>query len=387
MRANERIFRLFGEIWTGLKALGPEGVLINVALSLVAAGLAVGLAKLVRLALQRGTRSLPGPANAEKHVLANRVGRFTRRVVDAVLAAGAAVVIAGIWGVDVSSWMSGGLGEQILRSSLRITLLVVLTFAAIQFARLVINQLMHGLSEDAPDPRRSAQLQTLTPLLRGAAIGAIVLIGAMMTLSEIGLRIGPLLAGAGVMGVALGFGAQTLVKDFITGVFMVVEDVVSVGDVARIGAFGGLVEQMTLRTIRLRDFDGTLHVFPYSEAQVVHNLTKSFSFYVFDLQVSYESDIERALEVIHETGAALQKDPAFKDKIIAPIEVFGVDALADSGVMLKARFKTLPMSQWDVGREFNKRIKMAFDREGVEIPYPHMKMVLPEGVALEGAPQ
>jgi small conductance mechanosensitive channel len=169
---------------------------------------------------------------------------------------------------------------------------------------------------------------------------------------------------------------------------MVVEDVVSVGDVARIGGFGGTVEQMTLRTIRLRDFDGTLHVFPYSEAQVLHNLTKSFSFYVFDLQVSYESDIDRALEVIRETGAELRADPAFKKKITDPLEVFGVDSLGDSGVVLKARFKTVPMSRWEVGREFNRRIKLAFDREGIEIPYPHMKMVLPDGVAApEGARQ
>ena len=381
MKANEHIFRAFGQVWAGLKDLGPEGVLLNVALSLAVAGVALGLAHLTRLALQRGARSLPGPANAEKHVLANRVGRFTRRIVDAVLALGAAAVIAGIWGLDVAAWTSRGLGEQLIRSSLRITLLVVLTFAATQFARLMINQLMHGLAEDAPDPRRAAQLQTLTPLLRGAAVGAIVLIGAMMTLSEIGLRIGPLLAGAGVLGVALGFGAQTLVKDFITGVFLIVEDVVSVGDVANIAGFGGLVEQMTLRTIRLRDFDGTLHVFPYSEAQVIHNLTKSFSFYVFDLQIAYGADIDRALDVIRETGEQLRTDPAFRDKIIEPIEVFGVDALADSGVMLKARFKTLPLGQWDVGREFNRRIKLAFDREGIEIPYPHLKLILPAAEA------
>jgi small conductance mechanosensitive channel len=192
------------------------------------------------------------------------------------------------------------------------------------------------------------------------------------------VKIGPLLAGAGVIGVAVGFGAQTLVKDFLTGIFLIVEDIVSVGDVVQIAGSGGLVEDMTLRTIRLRDFDGTLHIFPYSEAQVIHNLTKSFSYYVFDLQISYDSDIDRAVDVMKSTGEALARDPAFASKILAPIEVVGVDGLADSGIRLKARIKTQPIEQWNVGREYNRRIKLAFDGAGIQIPYPHLKLVLPE---------
>jgi small conductance mechanosensitive channel len=199
-----------------------------------------------------------------------------------------------------------------------------------------------------------------------------------MALGEVGVKIGPLLAGAGVVGLALGFGAQTIVKDFLTGLFLIIEDIVSVGDIIRIGESGGLVEQMTLRTIRLRDLDGTLHVFPYGEAQVVHNLTKTFSYYVFDLQVSYGSNIDRALEVMRTVGDGLKSDPAFADFILEPIEVLGVDRLGDSGVVLKARIKTAPIKQWVVGREYNRRIKLAFDREGVEIPFPHMQLVLPE---------
>ena len=139
-----------------------------------------------------------------------------------------------------------------------------------------------------------------------------------------------------------------------------------------------LSRRVGLRTIRLRDFDGTLHVFPYGEAQVVHNLTKTFSYYVFDLQISYESDIDRALQVMRRTGQELQKDPAFAARILEPIEVVGVDSLGDSGVSLKARIKTVPIEQWSVGREYNRRIKLAFDREGIVIPYPHMRIVLPE---------
>jgi len=200
-----------------------------------------------------------------------------------------------------------------------------------------------------------------------------------MGLSEVGVQIGPLLAGAGVVGIAVGFGAQTLVKDFLTGLFLIAEDIVSVGDIVRIGDSGGLVEEMTLRTIRLRDFDGALHVFPYGEAQVVHNLTKTFSYSVFDLQISYGSSIDAALRLMREVGEEMRLDPGFSDKILEPIEVVGVDNLADSGVVLKARIKTRPLEQWTVGREYNRRIKHAFDAAGVEIPFPHMKVVLPEG--------
>jgi small conductance mechanosensitive channel len=135
---------------------------------------------------------------------------------------------------------------------------------------------------------------------------------------------------------------------------------------------------MTLRTIKLRQFDDTLSVFPYSEAQIIHNMTKLFSFYVFDLSIAYSADIQKALDVVKQTGDALQNDPEFKQFILAPIEIFGVDSLADSAVMLKARFKTTPIKQWSVGREYLKRIKLAFDAAGVEIPFPHLKLVAPD---------
>ena len=215
-------------------------------------------------------------------------------------------------------------------------------------------------------------------MLKATAHAAIAVTASLMLLAEAGLKIGPLLAGAGIVGVALGFGAQTLVRDLLTGFSLIVEDIVSVGDIVRIGESGGLVESMSLRTIRLRDFDGTLHVFPYGEAQVVHNLTKAFSYYVFDLQISYGSDIEKALRIMAATGDALKADARFADKILEPIEVVGVDALGESGVTLKARIKTRPLAQWDVGREYNKRIKQAFDREDIQIPYPHMRLVFPE---------
>jgi small-conductance mechanosensitive channel len=193
----------------------------------------------------------------------------------------------------------------------------------------------------------------------------IAVIALMMALSEIGLDVGPLIAGAGVLGIAIGFGAQSIVKDFLTGVFLIVEDIVSVGDVVRIGDSSGLVEAMTLRTIRLRDFNGTLHVFPYGEAQVIHNLTKTFAFAVFEVQLSYLSDVDRALEVMRKTADAMGEDAAFTEAILMPVEIVGVDAITDSAVMLKGRIRTRAGDQWRVQREFNKRIKRAFDGTSV----------------------
>jgi small conductance mechanosensitive channel len=374
--ASEQIIAAFYAAWAHLAGLSALELAVNSGLSIAVVGLAFGLGRLAKAALHRGASILPGRADAEKHVRTRRVARFTRSVFATALVLGAAYLILGIWGLDVAAWMSRGLGEQLVRSILRVTLLVVLAFAAIEIGGLLINQLVGRLARNSTATRRRAQLNTLAPLLRGVIQTVIVLIVVLMLFSEIGVQIGPLLAGAGVVGLAVGFGAQTLVKDFLTGVFLLMEDIVAVGDVVNIGGFGGLVEEMTLRTIRLRDFDGTLHVFPYSEAQVVHNLTKTFSYYVFNLQISYESDIDQATEVMRRTGEELKADPAFADMILEPIEVVGVDALADSGVVVKARIKTLPSKQWSVGREYNRRIKQAFDANGIEIPYPHVKMMV-----------
>lgn len=373
--ASEQLISAAHDLWNGLIALTPVEIAMNSGMTLVVIGAAWLVARVVKAALRRGAKILPGPADAEKHVRTRRVARFTVSVVDAALALGAAYLILGVWGFDVGAWMSRGLGEQLVRSLFRVTFLIVVVFAALEVAGLLINQLVNRLSEAAGETRRGAQINTLAPLLRGVAQTAIVLIGVLMVFSEVGLQIGPLLAGAGVVGLAVGFGAQTLVKDFLTGVFLLVEDIVAVGDIVSIGGSTGLVEEMTLRTIRLRDFDGTLHVFPYGEAQVVHNLTKTFSFYVFNLQVSYESDIDKAIQLMHEVGAELMEDPDYTGLILEPIEVSGVDELADSGVVIKARIKTVPIKQWTVGREYNRRIKRAFDANGVEIPYPHMRLV------------
>jgi moderate conductance mechanosensitive channel len=284
-------------------------------------------------------------------------------------------LVLSVWGLDVWSWLSGP-GAPFLFGALRIVMVLFFAVVAWEVAIRAIDGAFNSAAKEADTLRRAAQLRSLAPMIRGAVRTAIAVFAGLVVVSQFGVKIAPLLAGAGVVGVAVGFGAQTLVKDYLTGFSLILEDIVSVGDIVRIGDSGGLVETMTLRTIRLRDFDGTLHVIPYSEAQIVHNMTKTFSYYVFDLPISYDSDIDQALKLMRSVGHALQSEPAFADKILEPIEVVGVDSLADSGVILKARIKTAPTQQWTVGREYNRRIKIAFDEARIEIPVPHLKIML-----------
>ncbi|HRO04864.1 MAG TPA: mechanosensitive ion channel family protein, partial [Terricaulis sp.] len=289
----------------------------------------------------------------------------------------ALIAILRLWGFDFTDLREGPMGAA-FGAAARIAVILVIAFGALELAQLAIKRMFARIAERSRGARRAAQVRTLAPLLNGVVTSTLIVIAAMMALSEIGVEIGPLIAGAGIIGLAIGFGAQTLVKDFLTGIFLILEDIVSVGDVVMIQDFGGVVEEMSLRTIKLRAFDGTLHVFPYSEAQVIHNRTKDFSFAVFDLSIDYNSDIALALATMRETGDALRKEPMFGAVILDDIEVVGVDALADSAIMLKGRIKTAPGKQWSVQREYLQRIKAAFDAAGIDIPYPHMKLVPPD---------
>ena len=276
----------------------------------------------------------------------------------------ALLLVMGVWGIDPWTWLSGETGARLIR----LTLIVVLTTALVEVTGFVIARLVEGFARRSGERRRAAQLRTLAPLLTGSARGFLIVIGLLTFLSALGLKVGPILASAGVVGIAVGFGAQTLVKDFLTGLFLIAEDVVSVGDNVKIGDSSGVVETMTMRTIRLRDANGTLHIFPYSEAQVIHNHTKVFSSYVVEMPVSYDSDVDEALEILRTLGEEMQRDPAFAKLITRPFEVMGVDRLSENAVHLKARFTTEPRAQWKVGREFNRRLKNAFDAAGISTP-------------------
>jgi small conductance mechanosensitive channel len=362
---------------SGVLTLDPADAALRAGLSLlvlIGAALVIwGLQVALKTIIERlaGSGGDPLPARSRK------IGRLSVRIACLAIAVAAVLAILRVWGLDISSLMQGPVGA-VLAILARVALILAVSLAAVEISQLGIVSLFNGIAARAETLRRASQLRTLAPVVAGVASTSLVVVAAMMALSTIGVEIGPLIAGAGIVGLAVGFGAQTLVKDFLTGIFLIIEDTVSVGDIVRVGDSGGLVEDMSLRTIKLRDFDGTLHVFPYSEAQVIHNLTKNFSYYVFDLSISYSSNIVKALDLMKATGEALRKEPEFAPMILEPIEVVGVDQLGDSGVVLKARIKTLPVKQWTVGREYLKRIKLAFDGAGIEIPFPHLKLVPPD---------
>jgi small conductance mechanosensitive channel len=257
-------------------------------------------------------------------------------------------------------------------SGLRILLIVAIAYALVRAGTLLVARFEHeinrGTSLDALE--RAKRARTLGSLIRNVASVLIAGVATLMILRELGIDIAPVLAGAGIVGLAVGFGAQTLVRDIISGFFLILEDQVRVGDVAAINGQGGLVEAINLRTIVLRDFDGTVHTFPNGAITTLANRSKDFSFYVIDLGIPYGENPDRVIAVLQEVGASLQADDRFGPQILAPLEVVGVDGFGDWAVMLKMRMKTMPLKQWEVGRELRKRILRAFGEHRIEIPFP-----------------
>lgn len=222
------------------------------------------------------------------------------------------------------------------------------------------------------------RIDTLLPVIRNILFVVLVTLFSLMILDQFGINIMPLLAGAGVLGIAIGFGAQKFVADFITGLTIIMEDLIRVGDVAKVGGQIGLVEKISIRKVQLRNMAGIVFTIPFSSIDIVENWTKDFSFYVMDIGVAYKENTDEVIKYLKEVDEDLRADEDFSAKILEPLEILGVDAFADSAVIIKARIKTLPIQQWSVGREFNRRMKFKFDEMGIEIPFPHQTIFFGE---------
>jgi small conductance mechanosensitive channel len=272
-------------------------------------------------------------------------------------------------------------GTAIARSGLRILLALVAGYVAVRLLRVGMRRLEDVLiragekTELAPGATRK-RVTTLTGLLLTLGLVAVWAVVIVICLDQIGLDVTPILAGAGIVGLAVGFGAQNLVRDVISGFFLVLENQVRVGDVAVVNGTGGLVEAITFRTIVLRDLAGVVHVIPNGTITTLANMTKGWSGYVVDVGVAYREDTDRVIQVMREVGDDLRKDPRLGPSILEAIEIFGVDDFKESEVTIKARLKTVPMRQWDVGREYRRRLKKAFDAQGIEIPFPHRSLYM-----------
>ena len=280
--------------------------------------------------------------------------------------------------MDFNAYLQKGI-NWLLTSGLHIVIVVVLTLILIRVARILSTRLIAIVIKQKEDPEFQKRTQTLGSIVRTISIITILAVASITVLKELGIEIGPILAAAGIVGLAVGFGAQSLVKDVISGFFMLLEDQIRVGDVVQIAGKGGLVEKINLKTTILRDLAGNVHYVPNGHIDVVTNMTKDFSRYVFDIGVAYRENVDEVIEVIKEVDEELRNDPDYKDDILEPIEILGLDQFADSAVIVKARTTTVPIKQWRVGREFNRRLKKKFDERDIEIPFPHVTLYMGQG--------
>lgn len=258
------------------------------------------------------------------------------------------------------------------QGGLRITAILIAAWVIHHIVGRLIATARDQIAARVDDAEQSRRIATLVRVARYVTTVAIVLMTGMAVLNTMGISIAPFLAAAGVAGIAVGFGAQSLVKDYFTGIVMLVEDQVRVGDVAELGGKSGVVEAITLRYIRLRDYEGSVHYVPNGTISTVTNRSRGFAFAVVDIGIAYRESIDEAFDVMREVARELRADPEFAVHIVDDLEIAGVNDWADSAVILRARLKTVPLEQWRVRRAYLKRLKDAFDRHGIEIPFPHL---------------
>jgi small conductance mechanosensitive channel len=274
-------------------------------------------------------------------------------------------------------------GDQLMRDLLHVAGIWVLAWLAYRVVRLAARRIEIAVDDgdDSVTTVRERRGQTISQLLR--SMGRVVIYAIALLLSfNVFINIGPILAGAGILGLAISFGAQSLVKDIISGFFILFENQFGIGDVIEVAGHSGVVEKMTLRVVVLRDGEGVMHVVPNSEIKVVSNKTRGWSRAVVDVGIPYEENVDRALEILRDEAAQFSTDKVWGAQLDGPVDVLGVESLSDSAVVIRTLLRTQPGSQWAVAREFRRRIKNRFDRETLDIPYPQRRV----HVRVEGGP-
>tara|TARA_E500000318_G_scaffold72954_1_gene67540 strand:- start:2915 stop:5392 length:2478 start_codon:yes stop_codon:yes gene_type:complete len=294
------------------------------------------------------------------------------RVLISVVALGA---LLEIWGIQLSAFFSSENGQVLIRA---IATIIVVGGGAVAFSEIVSLFVERRLFVLESGGVLSGRERTLLPLLRRAMIIIIGVLALFVILSELGVDITPLLAGASIIGLAIGFGSQSLVKDVISGIFLLIEDTLNVGDFVDVGGKSGTVEALSIRTLRLRDVSGDLHTIPFGTVDVITNMTKDYAYALVDVGIAYREDADAVMKLLQEIGDELANDEAFKDGVAGPFEVFGVQDLADSSVNIRTRLKTKAGRQWSIRREFLRRVKRRFDAEAIEIPFPHQTLYFGE---------
>ena len=357
-------------------ALGVEGGFEYLARATLATVLILAATRLGLLGLGRAVRrgfSVGEDLKARFPNLEARANRYVptlHRVGQVLISGTAAMVLIQAWGVDAFGWLATPFGERLVGSVFSIAAVLAVSLVVWEAFSSGIERYLEKTGEDGNVIERGERAKTLLPLLRKVAMVVLSALVVLVVLSELGVQIGPLLAGAGVLGLAVGFGAQTLVKDVITGLFILIEGTISVGDWVEVGGHEGTVESLSIRTIRLRDSAANVHTVPFSEVSSVLNYTKDFSYAVLNIGVAYRESVDEVMAVIAGIGAEMMEDAELGPDILQPIDVQGLNSLDDSAVVIRARIKTRPGRQWAMRRAFNRRMKNRFDELGIEIPFP-----------------
>ncbi|WP_297776436.1 mechanosensitive ion channel domain-containing protein [uncultured Roseovarius sp.] len=344
---------------------------------LVVGLLGFSVAGFLSRAMVRGVMLPPG-VSARVPLLQGRLNAFVPKVLFVLRAMifGLVVVLAvnAIGLIDVRAWMVSQFGLRLTGMILSVSLVLLVAFGLwLALTSWVDYRLNPEFGKVA-----TAREQTLLTLLRNAATIALVVVTLMFVLAEIGLDIAPLLASAGVLGLAIGFGAQKMVQDIITGIFIQFENAMNVGDVVTVGGVTGTVERLTIRSVSLRDVQGVYHIIPFSSVDMVSNYVRDYGYFVCDMGVAYRENVDEVKQAMLDAFAELRGDPAQADGILDDLEWFGVNSFGDSAVMLRARIKCVPGRQWGIGRAYNGVLKKVFDARNIEIPFPHQTIYFGE---------
>jgi len=372
-------------VWTLDMEGGFEFLLRATLLSLLVLAFARGASHLIGRLVERIFRL--NVELRERHPLlearANRYLPAFHRILNGALGVMTALMILQVWGASPFAWLTGPEGRATLST---LFLIGFVAASALLLWEVFAAYVEATVQRQASAADGSQRLRTLLPLAQNALRILLVVLVTLIVLSELGINIAPLLAGAGVVGLAIGFGAQTLVKDIITGIFILLEDSLSVGDVVLVAGHSGVVERLTVRSVFLRDLEGNVHALPFSAVDTIQNYSKDFSYSLIEMGVAYREDVDEVIAVMREVAEELRADEVFGANITGDFEVLGLDRFEDSAVVIRARFKTKPLAQWGVRREYNRRIKRAFDERGIEIPFPHQTLYFGEDKKGEAPP-
>ena len=358
----------------------PGAVLVVVA----AVALAYLVALLVSHGLTRAVLMVPtrsGQGDRLTRVLRAPM-RLVRRLIFGVLSILLSLALLDLAGYEVPAGISRtGLLTWAATSGFRIGVIVLVSWAILRLARSVVEHMSREIAaESGPDAvERVRRVETLGSLLASTLAVIIATSALLMILAELRINVLPLLTGAGIAGLAIGFGAQTLVKDVISGFFLILENQVRVGDAVVINGQGGVVEALTLRTVVLRDVSGAVHIFPNGTITTLANQTKDYSYAVVDVSVGLREDSDRVVAVLTDVAKEMRASSSVAASLLAPLEVLGVETLTETAMTIRVRLKTVPLRQWDVAREFRRRLKKAFDVNGIEAPVAHQVVYLRGG--------